>query len=104
MDKIYTIMMATELKLDEQSHFPNFGHTRVVGWYESLERAEQAVVSNEGDIWETCYTYAIIEEIEEGLYNTSMNRRIYKYNVDEDKYEPIDEPEWLSHYFGFGIG
>lgn len=101
--KIYVINTMTKLEKD-QNGFPDFGSERIVGFYKEFKDAEDAVVNNICDIYETIYNYALIEEVEEGLYNSSLNRWFYKYNKEKDEYEKIEEPEFLKHYSGFTIG
>lgn len=102
--RIYVITVAEKLNMDETG-FPDFGSTSVPGWYPRKEDAEHAVTENACDINETCYEYAVIEEIEEGLYNpaTSGHRWLYKYNRERNGYEPIPEPECLKHFCGFAM-
>jgi hypothetical protein len=91
-------------KLPPNDDYCDCGATRCVGYYEKLESAEDTVKNNYGDIWETCYDYAVIENIEEGLYPMTVDRQFYKHNDEKDTYEPIDEPEVFKHYCNFGIG
>ena len=102
MKKIYTIM--TFSKLDcSPGGFPDFGPTNLWGWYKSKKDAFEAVTSNACDSWETCYDYALIEEVEEGLYPGSHIRWFFEYDKSKDKYESINEPEFLQHFSGFTI-
>jgi hypothetical protein len=100
---IYTILVFTRLEQDEYG-WSEFGSERIVGYYTDKEKAFDAVKSNACDINETCYNYALIEEVEEGLYNPAFNRWLFKYNSDIDKYEPIEEPGFMKHFSGFTIG
>lgn len=59
---IYTIMVMTDLSLNKQTKFPEFGFSRFVGWYPEYDVANWAVINNVCDINETCYDYALIEE------------------------------------------
>lgn len=67
--------------------------TRCVGYYKDVENARYVVHNNAGDIWETIYRYAIIEEVAEGLYPSLLSREWFEYNVEKNKYEPINELE-----------
>lgn len=100
---IYTILVFTRLEQDEKG-WPNFGSERLVGYYTNKDIAFNAVINNSCDINETCYDYALIEEVEEGLYNAAMNRWLFKYNRDKDEYESIEEPDFMKHFSGFTIG
>ena len=103
MNKIYIITTMTKLEQNKLG-WPEYGSTRTVGWYESFNDAEKCVVYNNGDIWETCYDYAIIEEVEEGLYPYCKPRWFYKYNIETGEYERIEEPELMKHIVCIGIG
>lgn len=102
MNVIYTITTCTKLEKDELG-WPNLGDSRIVGWYSSLPEAELCVKENWGDIWETCYEYAIIEYVQEGLYPITQ-RWYYKWNPSTWKYEPIDEPNCIKHITNISIG
>ena len=103
MNKIYTITTMTKLEQTELG-LPKFGSTRTVAWYDNFDDAEKVVVCNNDDIWETCYQYAVIEEIEEGLYPEGTPRWFYKYNIATGEYNKIDEPEWMHQYANISIG
>lgn len=108
MDKnvIYTITVTEKLDIDATTGFPDFGSSSVPGWYAKKEDAVTAVENNACDINETCYDYAIIEEIKEGLYGMPLtnHRWFYRFNHNNGKYEPIHEPECLKHFCGFAMG
>lgn len=99
---IYTILIFT--KLEKDKYGPDFGCERLVGYYTDKDSAFAAVINNSCDINETCYNYALIEEVEEGLYNPAFNRWWFKFNYDRGEYEQIDEPDVVNHYCGFTIG
>lgn len=104
--KIYAILVMTDLSYNKDLKFPDFGSECLVGYYSSKEAAFEAVKDNCCDIWETCYDYALIEEIEEGLYNPALpnQRWFFKYNAEKYCYEEIKEPEFVKHFCGFTFG
>ena len=55
-------------------------------------------------MWETIYDFAIIEEYLLGISGYNFNRWFYKYNIEKNTYELIDEPKELKHYCSFSIG
>lgn len=77
---------------------------RVVGFYTDKTKAEDTVINNVCDLWETIYDYAVIERIDEGIYKSTHERQFYKYNMDLRKYESIEEPKELKHFAGFTMG
>ena len=79
--------------------------TRCVGYFTTFKRAEKAVLDNACDIWETCYDYAVIENIDEGLYQYDQNAVWYKWNDLDEKYVRIEgRPEQYKNQVGFSIG
>lgn len=97
---IYIITTMSKLDLNDLG-WPSLGSHGAVGYYRSFKDAEKAVTTNSCDIWETCYEYACIEEVEEGLYPSCINRWFYKYNIKDDTYEPVEPPEEYAHTCGF---
>ena len=78
---------------------------RTVGYFESFEEAEERVVDNVCDLYEDGYwPYAIIENIEPGLYNICERPIFYKFNKEKEQFEKIDFPEELQMFRGFTIG
>ena len=76
----------------------------MVGFVHDLEDAIHLVTWNCGDIWETCYTYAVIEEVRPGLYPNSRKWWMFKYNHDIDRYEPIEVPEIFNNTLSLTMG
>lgn len=105
MNEIYTIMVATNLELDNEK-FPYFGDSSLIGYYMDKEAAFERVKENACDINETCYDYALVEQIREGLFRpaTYDSRWWFKYNAERKRYEEIPEPPFLKHFCGFSIG
>ena len=66
----------------------DIGCTRSPCFRHTFEEAEEVVKFNMCDIWETCYNYAVINEIGCELYPQSHMRKFYKYNKDINSYEP----------------
>lgn len=94
--RIYTV---TTLHFSDQM----YGRSpRTVAWYPSLETAQQSVVDNWGDIWETTYRYAVIEELEPGLYPRVVAEHWYEWI--EDRYRPCAKPTQLEGVSHFSIG
>ena len=103
-DFIYVVMMCERMEV--KNFFPDFGSSRLVGWYGAYETAVSAVMENWCGIDEYCYDYALIEKIEEGLYRpaNSSERWWFKYDQATDTYAPVEEPKEYEGYSGFTIG
>ena len=109
MDKcssIYTITTIEKLEPDDK-YYCQHGDTRCVGFYHDKKSAEEAVEENRCDIFECLYDYAVIEQTPPGVYGTSSaeyERWFYKYDHENKRYDPIEEPECVKHIYGFGVG
>lgn len=97
-NKIYVIMVMHDINVEIGDRIP--------GYYFDKDIAFEAVKNNWCDVWETCYNYALIEEIEEGLYKSAAkgHRWWFKFNLENKQYEEIDEPECMKKHCGFTIG
>lgn len=92
---------------------PNDYGTRCVGYFSSKRKAIDVVTNNRGDLYEAgAYPYAVIEHIEQGLYQYDFEPMWFKYNRDTGEYEKLDkEPDFISNQtlnigstVGFAIG
>lgn len=99
MNNIFVITTFTKLeKKDGSFGCCEYGEPRTVGFRNSLESAKEVVETNMCDIFETCYTYACIEEIPPYIYPECISRVLYKWNKEKEHYEPIEVPEFLTNY------
>ena len=90
---IYAITCMT--RLEQNLGWPDFGSVAFIGYYEDKETAFDAVKNNSCDIAEKVYRYAVVEEIPPGLYAYPRPRWFFKY--DADRFEEIEEPEFMKH-------
>lgn len=86
---MYFITTFTQYIIDSLG-YPDIGSARTVGYYADKEDAFATVLENRCDLWETIYTYAVVEHIEPGLYQTAEESWFFKWNNDTKRYEPID--------------
>jgi hypothetical protein len=98
---IYLITVFDKCEPDERWGY-NIGDTRSVGWRPTFEMAEDTVKDNMCDIWECCYDYACIEQLNHGLYPWPDERWFYKFNKNTGHYEEIDEPAILKDHGPIG--
>lgn len=76
---------------------------RTPGFRYSLEEAKEVVEKNICDIFEYCYKYAVIEELEPYLYPERRNVWWYKWDNEKEQYCPIENDytiEILNEMFG----
>ena len=103
MNKIY--LVATFRKYSAECGIES---SRTVGWFPTKKDAVRCVTENWGDIYEDgYYPYAIIEDVELGLYMTAESTPIFfkwKGDVKTGSYKKMKRPKELDHFFGFTIG
>lgn len=98
---IYLITVFDKIEEDKRWGF-NLGSTRSVGFRWTLEDAVEVVEKNMCDIWEYCYDYACIEQLNGALYPWAEERWFYKFNREKDGYEEIDEPWFMKGHGPIG--
>ena len=76
--------------------------TRCVGYFKTFEEAERVVTHNLDDIWETCYDYAVIENIPEGLYQYDFHPTWYKFYKTVNGYIECEQPAFVKAISGVG--
>lgn len=106
INTIYTITTIDGFQEDEFSKSKMRPiEPRTVGWFLTLEDAQKIVDSNIGDIRETCYEYAVIQEVPVGLYPFSEHTWWYQWSTENEKYEPIEIPYRTDYeYICYAIG
>lgn len=113
------IFVTTFEKLEKtEGDYYEFGSTRTVGVFEDIEEARDIVKNNKDDICETIYNFAVIEEVNMGLYPMLKREpefykvtNVTKIGVDgkeiynsELTYELIKPPESLQNDLPIAIG
>jgi hypothetical protein len=87
-----SIFMITTFNADKS-------HIRCVGYYNKFEYAEECIKINNGNIYENgYYPYAVIEEVEPGIYPLGKNKWFYEWGDQFDhengykkcKFEDVD--------------
>ena len=75
--------------------------SRCWGWYKDLKRAIKAIETNESDIHEDEFTYAVIEKIPHGMGPLTAVKEIqwFKWvgSHEKGKYVKSEKPEWSMH-------
>lgn len=98
---MYFITTFTQYIITELG-WSDIGSSRTVGYYTNKKDAIDTVLNNCCDIFEYTYTYAVVEYIEPGLYNSATERWFFKWNDDIRKYEPIEPFIDNSGNYAFG--
>lgn len=88
----------------EQTKFgvADIGSARTFGYYEDKDVAIEAVKKNWCDIQERLYRYAVVEYIEEGLYNPATERWFFEWNESEHQFCSIEPFIDNSGNYAFG--
>lgn len=95
--KLYSVITIVQGWPSEEAQ--KYGGSRTVIICTTLEIAEEVVLKNVGDIYETSYTYAVIVEFEaDRLYGglVTQNKEVwYRWEGDSEtgKYIPCGKPE-----------
>ena len=82
-------------------------NTRCWGFFDDFAEAEQAVLVNDGDIYECEYQYMVIEGHKMGvmgIMSADQYRHWYRWSKDEKKFFSVDTPDWAVNIVGWGIG
>lgn len=66
--------------------------------------AIDVVVGNYGDIHETNYDYALIEQLQPGLYPNVLKESWFKWNDEKERYIGCERPREFAHIINFTIG
>jgi hypothetical protein len=82
---------------------------RTVGWFADLATAQKCILENWGDIFETTYTYALIEKIPPGLYASVIDSYSQWWFEWQGKAEGAyvareTAPEGFTRMSGFAMG
>ncbi len=83
------------------------GHTfgispRTVGWYPNKQSAMDCIQENRGDIFETTYTYAVVEELPWGLYPKPASEVWFKWSHELGSYQPCERPSEFAGVLSCG--
>lgn len=106
---IYTIYLCEKLEpliyeSGKDSGFNDRGCSYVAGFYTDYNDCVKALHNNTADMFETCYTYACVEECVEGIAHPGMTKQWFKYNKEKDGYFEIKTPDRESHVCGRAFG
>ena len=109
MTYIYLITTFEKMNGKCEYGYLDVGDRRSDGWFPTFEGAERRVKNYTGDLWETCYDYAVIENIKEGLYQYDFHPTWYKYYKPTSGYIKCEQPDFVNpkggvSMIGYAIG
>ena len=105
--KLYFVVTIedAETKANPMNHVSD---KRTVGYFLDLETAKKCIEENWCDLYENgYYKYAVIEDVEPGLYSSMHSKPIfYKWHGDVKTggYKRTRRPKDWKHTWGFAIG
>ena len=103
-DTIFIVTTMEKLEKDQNEiGWLKTGCTARVGYFHDFLEAQLSVLCNMCDINETCYNYAVIEEMPAGLYPYGVNRWFYKFNYNKEVYEAIETPPFVHECYVFSL-
>ena len=102
--QMYFITVFHQATIDAQTKSLDLGMSRTVGFFDSLDNANVVLKENTYDVHETIYHYAVVEQIEMGVYPIAKERWFYKYDKEKNGYYPIEEPKEFEHYINIALG
>lgn len=79
----FLIMAKTKRNSDE------FIFSDPVGYFETYEEVVKILHSNHCNLIETCYDYAVVEQIPPGLYPSLKEAIFFKYDSEKNGYFEI---------------
>jgi phage protein U len=80
--------------------------SRCFGYHPTLEKAQQAVVENQGEMYECLYDYIVIEKYSPGCH-TLADDKTYWYKWEHPDWKPLKDdetPSWAKGIINWAIG
>lgn len=102
-DTVYVVTMVTGFDFNKYVEKNVVESKWTVGIYNDYEKANRVLKNNVTDLWETIYTYGVIEEVQlNRLYSTfsTINTEWYKFDIPNNQYKPIQPPEDMDGPMG----
>lgn len=77
---------------------------RVFGFYNTAEKAIEAVNENRCNMHEGMYEYLVIEHIEEGIHPFAENEKWFKWNYKDKCWKNCHRPKQFRGLINFALG
>ena len=85
----------------ESEYLDNY---RTFGYFSELAMCIQALNENLADMNERYYTYAVIEEISEGIHSRAKQIAWFRWDEEKEGFYETEKPEWSNGWYGFALG
>lgn len=90
--------------IETDRNFNEYSSSAAIGYFKTYEEVVEILHSNYCDINETCYDYAVVEQISPGLYPHPERTVFFKYDLEKNGYFEIDRPEIFNNMSNFALG
>lgn len=78
--------------------------SRTFGFFETFEKAHEAVTDNVGSLHECIYDYIVIEKIESGIHSLPIEEHWYEWCIPLNCWQPTMKPNEFNGIINFAIG
>ena len=85
----------------ESEYLDNY---RTFGYFSELAMCIQALHENWADMNEGYYTYAVIEEISEGIHSHAKQIAWFYWDEEKEGFYETEKPEWANGWCNFALG
>ena len=85
----------------ESEYLDNY---RTFGYFSELAVCIQALNENLADMNERYYTYAVIEEIGEGIHSHAKQIAWFCWDEEKEGFYETEKPEWADGWCNFALG
>lgn len=90
--------------IETDHNFKEYSSSATIGYFKTYEEVVEILHSNYCNINETCYDYAVVEQIHPGLYPSPEKTIFFKYDPEENGYFEIEKPKIFNHLSNFALG
>ena len=78
---------------------------RTFGYFSDTDTCLEALDENWADMCEArYYTYAVIEEISEGIHSHAKQIAWFCWDEEKEGFYETEKPEWANGWYGFALG
>ena len=78
---------------------------RTFGYFSDTDTCREALNENWADMCEArYYTYAVIEEISEGIHSHAKQSAWFRWDEEKEGFYETEKPEWSNGWYGFALG
>lgn len=83
---------------------PKYSFPRSTCFFYSIKDAVSAIEHDLGHMSSCRFTYAVIEEYEEGYFSLGIAKLWYKFNIEKNTWKKIKAPKWGEGTVNYALG